>query len=180
MTIACIFAIIWILKAENAEILENKMKLCNVCWTECRDDWVVCANCGKKFETDEDFIICDAPNPISDSNTNYPCLSISKTILRIIGAIVFVSIVISSIAFARGDFVQGILREMLCCCDGFSSDGRMVLGGFIGFIIGLIAGIINGFFFFVLAEIIQLFVAMGKNVENLAQNVKQIAKREKE
>ncbi|MDR2531435.1 MAG: hypothetical protein LBC82_01145 [Oscillospiraceae bacterium] len=106
------------------------------------------------------------------NKANYPFLSISKLILRIIGVIAVLSTLIGAIALARSEFILGIFD--LCCCDGTA--GVTVLG----FFVGLIGGAVSGFIWFALAEVIALFVTMGQNVEKLAQNVKSLAEREEE
>jgi len=89
--------------------------------------------------------------------TSYPFLKISKIVLRIIGVLIFVSTLILEISLDNG-ITTLILTELLgiCCCDGVE---------IIGVIIGIISGTISGFMFFVLAEIIDLFVNMGKNIQ---------------
>jgi hypothetical protein len=98
---------------------------------------------------------------------SYPLLVIAKWVLRITGIIVALVYIIAGVGIV-GDIVGNIF------------DLHHEVRGFVGFLIGLIAGAISGFGFFLLAEVITLFVNMGKNVENLAKNVKSLAEREKE
>ncbi|MDR2559481.1 MAG: hypothetical protein LBC86_08070 [Oscillospiraceae bacterium] len=95
------------------------------------------------------------------TDSSYPILSISKIALRIMGCIVALS---AFIALQFNDFLDIILYEI----------GISEIGGLIKFVAGLISGAIAGFGFFVLAEIIELFVDMGKNIRSLAQSVRSL------
>jgi len=88
--------------------------------------------------------------------SNYPFLKISKVVLRIIGVLTFLSTIVLEIIFDSG-LITLILVGVLdmCCCDGVE---------IFGVIVAIISGAISGFMFFVLAEVIDLFVNIGKDV----------------
>lgn len=88
------------------------------------------------------------------NNSVYPCLSFSKVVLRIIGVLC----VLAGLIF-------GIITM---------NDTPIM------FFIGIIIGAIMSFGFFLLAEIIQLFVKMGQNVDTLAQNVRSLKEQKKD
>ncbi|MCL2693563.1 MAG: hypothetical protein FWE60_00475 [Oscillospiraceae bacterium] len=72
-------------------------------------------------------------------------------------------------------FAKVILRIEGLLCIIF---GAVIGERFGNVAIGLLFGFIFGIGSFIIAEVIQLFVDMGKNVENLTENVQMLAERE--
>jgi len=176
LIIILILIIIWSVLTIDTSLKKIKsskndpVQMCATCLTKSSNSEKFCVNCGGELITVENSnnLKTDVyKKKVSDStNSNYPFLSVSKAILRTIGVLCI--ILCFAIGIRSGENISGII--------GINNDIGIVLG----VLFGLITGAISGFGFFILAEIIELFVKMGQNVENMAKNVQKLTKREED
>jgi len=104
--------------------------------------------------------------PRENTGANYPCLNIYKTLVKVIGIIVIVISVILGLisAGAATKYLRGGFAPLLYM---------------LTLIIYTVGGCVAAFGLFMLSEVIDLFVTMGKNINAIANDVSELKNRNK-